>query len=158
MDLGPRDIIPRVMVTEFEAGRGFKGPYGDYMHLDVRHLGEEVVDRKLPFMRKLGRGYMGIDIVNDPIPIRPVEHYMMGGIDADIHGATPGGLGLRRRQELASRADGLRAELRRRGRLAAHIVYECEDRGERFLGRQRCDGCNRFCPAVGLGGALPRLR
>jgi fumarate reductase flavoprotein subunit len=88
MELGPRDIISRAMITEFEAGRGFTGPYGDYMHLDVRHLGEEVIDRKLPFMRELGREYMGIDIVTDPIPIRPVEHYMMGGVDADIHGAT----------------------------------------------------------------------
>jgi fumarate reductase flavoprotein subunit len=89
MELGPRDIISRAMVTEFEAGRGFEGPYGNYMHLDVRHLGEEVIDRKLPFMRELGLEYMGIDIVKDPIPVRPVEHYMMGGVDADIHGATP---------------------------------------------------------------------
>jgi fumarate reductase flavoprotein subunit len=89
MELGPRDIISRGMVTEFEAGRGFKGPYGDYMHLDVRHLGQEVIDRKLPFMRELGLEYMGIDIVVDPIPVRPVEHYMMGGVDADISGATP---------------------------------------------------------------------
>jgi len=89
MELGPRDIISRAMVTEFEAGRGFKGPYGDYMHLDVRHLGEEVIDRKLPFMRELGLEYMGIDIVVDPIPVRPVEHYMMGGVDTDISGATP---------------------------------------------------------------------
>jgi fumarate reductase flavoprotein subunit len=59
------------------------------MHLDVRHLGEEVIDRKLPFMRELGLEYMGIDIVKDPIPVRPVEHYMMGGVDADIQGATP---------------------------------------------------------------------
>ncbi|HKF78890.1 MAG TPA: FAD-binding protein [Candidatus Dormibacteraeota bacterium] len=89
MELGPRDIISRAMVTEFEAGRGFKGPYGDYMHLDVRHLGQAVIDRKLPFMRELGREYMGIDIVVEPLPVRPVEHYMMGGVDADIHGATP---------------------------------------------------------------------
>ncbi|HKA11439.1 MAG TPA: FAD-binding protein [Candidatus Dormibacteraeota bacterium] len=89
MELGPRDIISRAMVTEFEAGRGFKGPYGDYMHLDVRHLGDEVIDRKLPFMRELGREYMGIDIVVDPIPVRPVEHYMMGGVEAGISGATP---------------------------------------------------------------------
>jgi len=89
MELGPRDIISRAMVTEFEAGRGFTGPYGNYMHLDVRHLGEEVIDRKLPFMRELGLEYMGIDIVKDPIPVRPVEHYMMGGVDADITGATP---------------------------------------------------------------------
>jgi fumarate reductase flavoprotein subunit len=89
MELGPRDIISRAMVTEFEAGRGFTGPYGNYMHLDVRHLGEEVIDSKLPFMRELGLEYMGIDIVRDPIPVRPVEHYMMGGVDADINGATP---------------------------------------------------------------------
>jgi fumarate reductase flavoprotein subunit len=89
MELGPRDIISRAMVTEFEAGRGFKGPYGDYMHLDVRHLGEEVIDRKLPFMRELGLEYMGIDIVTEPIPIRPVEHYMMGGVAPLMSASTP---------------------------------------------------------------------
>jgi fumarate reductase flavoprotein subunit len=89
MELGPRDIISRAMTTEFEEGRGFEGPHGLYMHLDVRHLGEEVIDRKLPFMRELGREFVGIDIVKDPIPVRPVQHYMMGGIDADIFGATP---------------------------------------------------------------------
>jgi fumarate reductase flavoprotein subunit len=89
MELGPRDIISRAMTTEFEEGRGFEGPHGKYMHLDVRHLGEEVIDRKLPFMRELGREFVGIDIVHDPIPVRPVQHYMMGGVDADISGVTP---------------------------------------------------------------------
>src|SRR2546429_12973 len=89
MELGPRDIISRAMTTEFEEGRGFEGPHGKYMHLDVRHLGEEVIDQKLPFMRELGREFVGIDIVTDPIPVRPVQHYMMGGVDADISGATP---------------------------------------------------------------------
>jgi fumarate reductase flavoprotein subunit len=89
MELGPRDIISRAMVTEFEAGRGLHGSYGDYMQLDVRHLGEKVIDQKLPFMRELGHEYMGIDIAREPIPVRPVEHYMMGGIDADLNGATP---------------------------------------------------------------------
>ena len=89
MELGPRDIISRAMTTEFEEGRGFEGPHGKYMHLDVRHLGEEVIDQKLPFMRELGREFVGIDIVKDPIPVRPVQHYMMGGVDADISGATP---------------------------------------------------------------------
>ncbi|HXN92059.1 MAG TPA: FAD-binding protein [Candidatus Sulfotelmatobacter sp.] len=88
MELGPRDIISRAMLTEFEAGRGFEGPHGKYMHLDVRHLGEKVIDRKLPFMRELGREFMGIDIVKDPIPVRPVQHYMMGGVAADISGET----------------------------------------------------------------------
>src|SRR2546427_2559339 len=89
MELGPRDIISRAMITEFEEGRGFDGPHGKYMHLDVRHLGEKVIDRKLPFMRDLGSEFVGIDIVKDPIPGRPVQHYMMGGVDADISGATP---------------------------------------------------------------------
>ena len=89
MELGPRDIISRAMMTEFEEGHGFDGPHGKYLHLDVRHLGEKVVDRKLPFMRELGREFVGIDIVKEPIPVRPVQHYMMGGIDADISGATP---------------------------------------------------------------------
>jgi len=89
MELGPRDIISRAMMTEFEEGHGFEGPHGKYLHLDVRHLGEDVIDRKLPFMRELGREFVGIDIVKDPIPVRPVQHYMMGGIDADISGATP---------------------------------------------------------------------
>jgi fumarate reductase flavoprotein subunit len=88
MELGPRDIISRAMVTEFEEGKGFHSSYGDYMHLDVRHLGAKVIDEKLPFMRELGSEYMGIDIVKDPIPVRPVEHYMMGGVDADASGAT----------------------------------------------------------------------
>jgi fumarate reductase flavoprotein subunit len=89
MELGPRDIISRAMTTEFEEGRGFDGPHGKFMHLDVRHLGEAVIDRKLPFMRELGREFVGIDIVHDPIPVRPVQHYMMGGVDADISGLTP---------------------------------------------------------------------
>jgi len=88
MELGPRDIISRAMTTEFEEGRGFEGPHGKYMHLDVRHLGEATIDRRLPFMRELGREFVGIDIVKDPIPVRPVMHYMMGGVDADISGAT----------------------------------------------------------------------
>jgi fumarate reductase flavoprotein subunit len=89
MELGPRDIISRAMTTEFEEGRGFEGPHGKFMHLDVRHLGEAVIDRKLPFMRELGREFVGIDIVREPIPVRPVQHYMMGGVDADISGVTP---------------------------------------------------------------------
>jgi succinate dehydrogenase/fumarate reductase flavoprotein subunit len=89
MELGPRDIISRAMISEFEAGHGFEGPHGRYLHLDVRHLGEQTIDRKLPFMRELGREFVGIDIVNDPIPVRPVQHYMMGGVDTDITGATP---------------------------------------------------------------------
>src|SRR5919201_496611 len=90
MELGPRDIISRAEVTEFEKGNAFDQPVlGWFMHLDVSHLGEEMIDRRLPFMRELGRDYLGIDIVRDPIPVRPVQHYQMGGVDADISCATP---------------------------------------------------------------------
>lgn len=87
-ELGPRDMISRAIVQEIEAGRGFSGPYGDYVHLDLTHLGEEKIDSRLPFVRELGRVYAGVDPVTTPIPIRPVVHYMMGGVDTDIHGAT----------------------------------------------------------------------
>jgi succinate dehydrogenase flavoprotein subunit len=87
-ELGPRDMISRAIIQEVEAGRGIKGPYGEYVQLDLRHLGEEKIDTRLPFVRELGRIYAGVDPVYEPIPIRPVVHYMMGGVDTDIDGAT----------------------------------------------------------------------
>ena len=87
-ELGPRDMVSRAIMKEFEAGRGFKGRYGEYVHLDLRHLGEAKIDKKLPFVRELARSYVGIDPVWEPIPVRPVVHYMMGGVDTDVNGAT----------------------------------------------------------------------
>ncbi|MCI0403625.1 MAG: fumarate reductase (quinol) flavoprotein subunit [Acidobacteria bacterium] len=89
MELGPRDRLSQAFVKEQEKGRTFKGPYGDYVHLDIRHLGEALIDRKLPFVRELCLKYENLDPVKVPIPVRPVVHYMMGGIHTDIHGATP---------------------------------------------------------------------
>ena len=88
-ELGPRDMISRAEILEIEAGRGIKGPYGDYVLLDLRHLGEAKIMAKLPFVRELARTYVGVDPVYEPIPIRPVLHYMMGGVDTDLRGATP---------------------------------------------------------------------
>jgi fumarate reductase flavoprotein subunit len=87
-ELGPRDMISRAIVQEIEAGRGFKGAYGDYVHLDLTHLGREIIDKRLPMVRELSQVYAGVDPVSEPIPIRPVVHYMMGGVDTDIDGAT----------------------------------------------------------------------
>ena len=87
-ELGPRDMISRAIVQEIEAGRGFEGPYGAYVHLDLTHLGADVINTKLPFVRELAKTYVGVDPVTTPIPVRPVVHYMMGGVDTDIHGAT----------------------------------------------------------------------
>jgi fumarate reductase flavoprotein subunit len=88
MELGPRDILSRCHIQEYQKGRTFEGPYGHYVHLDLRHLGEELIDEKLPFVRELVRNYVGIDPVYEPIPVRPVVHYMMGGIHTDIHSKT----------------------------------------------------------------------
>jgi len=89
MELGPRDRLSQCFVKEQEKGRTLEGPYGHYVHLDIRHLGEKLIDRKIPFVRELCLKYVGIDPVKQMIPVRPVVHYMMGGIHTDIHGATP---------------------------------------------------------------------
>jgi fumarate reductase flavoprotein subunit len=73
-----------------EQARGgvFEGPYGTYVHLDIRHLGEKKINQKIPFVRELTKNYVGIDPVHQPIPVRPVVHYMMGGIDTNTDAAT----------------------------------------------------------------------
>jgi fumarate reductase flavoprotein subunit len=88
MELGPRDRLSQAFVKEMEKGRTLKGPYGDYVHLDIRHLGEKLIDKKLPFVRELCKKYENIDPVKEMIAVRPVVHYMMGGVSTDIEGKT----------------------------------------------------------------------
>ena len=89
MELAPRDIVSRSEITEIKEGRGFKGPGGlDYIHLDLTHLGAKKINQALPLIREVCIKYRGIDPINEAIPIRPVAHYAMGGIEADINGAT----------------------------------------------------------------------
>jgi fumarate reductase flavoprotein subunit len=89
MELGPRDRVSQAIFGEFEKGRAFHGPYGDYVHLDLRHLGEYKIEARLPMVRELCLKYENVDPVREPIPVRPVQHYMMGGVHTDIQGATP---------------------------------------------------------------------
>jgi succinate dehydrogenase/fumarate reductase flavoprotein subunit len=88
MELGPRDILSRAEMTEIKEGRAFEGPYGSYVHLDLTHLGAETIEEKLPFVKELAERYLGIDPVHEMIPVRPGQHYMMGGVHTDIHGYT----------------------------------------------------------------------
>jgi len=89
MELGPRDVISRAETTEILEGRGFKGPDGlDYLHLDLTHLGADLINSRLPLIREVCMKFVGIDPIDEPIPIRPVAHYSMGGIETDIDGAT----------------------------------------------------------------------
>ena len=89
MELGPRDRLSQAFVHEVEKGRTTESPYGPIVHLDLRHLGEKMIEAKLPMVRELCRSYERIDPVTELIPVRPVVHYMMGGVHTDIDGATP---------------------------------------------------------------------
>jgi fumarate reductase flavoprotein subunit len=72
-----------------QKGRTVDTPYGQVVHLDLRHLGEKLIDTKLPFVRELCLKYQNVDPVKELIPVRPVIHYMMGGVSTDINAATP---------------------------------------------------------------------
>ena len=89
MELGPRDRLSQAFMKELDKGRTLEGPYGPYVHLDLTHLGKKIIDTKLPFVRELCLKYENIDPVGQLIPVRPVVHYMMGGVHTDIQGATP---------------------------------------------------------------------
>ena len=89
MELGPRDRLSQAFVKEDQKGRTIQTEYGSVVHLDLRHLGEKLINTKLPFVRELCMKYQNIDPVRELIPVRPVVHYMMGGVSTDINGTTP---------------------------------------------------------------------
>ncbi len=89
MELGPRDRLSQAFVKEFQKGRTVATPHGHVVHLDLRHLGEKLINARLPFVRELCLKYQNIDPVKELVPVRPVVHYMMGGVSTNIDGATP---------------------------------------------------------------------
>ena len=88
MELGPRDKLSQCFIYEMQKGNTIETRYGHTVSLDLRHLGEKKIDKKIPFVRELAINYAGVDPVHELIPVRPVLHYMMGGIDTDVEGAT----------------------------------------------------------------------
>ena len=89
LELAPRDVVSRSMIREIQEGRGFKHESGaDCLKLDLTHLGADQIKERLAGIREIGIKFSGVDIVNEPIEIRPVCHYMMGGINSNIDGAT----------------------------------------------------------------------
>lgn len=86
MELAPRDIVARAIRTEVLEGRGFED---EYVHLDLRHLGKDKINERLPGIREICIHFAGVDPIDEPIPIQPAQHYSMGGIHTDKHGATP---------------------------------------------------------------------
>ena len=83
-DLAPRDMVSRCIMEEIRAGKGIDGQ--DYVHLDLTHLGEEVINSKLAEITGFARTYAGVDATREPIPVQPTCHYMMGGIASDVDG------------------------------------------------------------------------
>ena len=84
VDLAPRDIVARSMVLEVLEGRG-AGPHKDYVYIDVRHLGADVLEAKLPDITEFARTYLGVDPVNELVPVYPTCHYLMGGIPTTVN-------------------------------------------------------------------------
>ncbi len=85
MELAPRDVVARAIETEIRGGQGFPG---GYVHLDLTHLGEPLINERLPGIRQIALDFAGIDPVNTPVPVQPAQHYSMGGIDVDVSGRT----------------------------------------------------------------------
>jgi succinate dehydrogenase / fumarate reductase flavoprotein subunit len=89
MELAPRDMVSRAEQTELIEGRGIPGPDGlPCIHLDLTHLGADRINSRLPLIREVCIKFIGLDPIERPIPIRPVAHYSMGGVETDIDGAT----------------------------------------------------------------------
>ena len=84
LDLAPRDMVSRAIYREIREGRGIGGK--NYVHLDMTHLGKEVLDKKLPDITEFARTYLGVEPLTEPVPIQPTAHYAMGGIPTDIDG------------------------------------------------------------------------
>jgi succinate dehydrogenase / fumarate reductase flavoprotein subunit len=86
MELAPRDIVARAIQTEINEGRGIEGKY---VYLDLRHLGRDKILERLPGIRDISIYFAGVDPIDEPIPIKPGQHYSMGGVHTDKHGITP---------------------------------------------------------------------
>jgi succinate dehydrogenase / fumarate reductase flavoprotein subunit len=84
LDLAPRDLASRAIYQEIREGRGIEG--NNYVHLDLTHLGQEVLDKKLPDITEFVRTYLGLEPLKEPVPIQPTAHYAMGGIPTDLDG------------------------------------------------------------------------
>ncbi|MFP4641711.1 MAG: succinate dehydrogenase/fumarate reductase flavoprotein subunit [Dehalococcoidia bacterium] len=90
METAPRDIVSRAEMTEIEEGRGLTSAEDlGYVQLDLRHLGADRINERLPLVREVGIKFAFVDPIYEPLPVRPAAHYFMGGIHVDLNAATP---------------------------------------------------------------------
>ena len=136
MELAPRDVISRAIQTEISEGRGFKG---DYVHLDLTHLGVAKIEKQLPQITDLSVSFVGIDPRVEPIPIQPTAHYSMGGIPVTIQG-----------EVLADERDTVVEGLYAAGECACVSVHGANRLGTNSLleaslfGRRAGQACDKF--------------
>ncbi len=148
MELGPRDRLSQAFVKEYEKGRTIEGPYGAVVHLDLRHLGEKKINAKIPFVRELCLKYENLDPVKELIPVRPVIHYVMGGVHTDINGATP-------IKGLYAAGEAACVSINGANRLGSNSLTECLVFGARAgtgRGRIRVRAENARTASAGTGG------
>ncbi len=84
-DLAPRDFVSRSMDQEIKEGRGC-GPNKDHVMLDLRHIGADTIQKRLPSILEIAHKFANVDATREPIPVVPTIHYQMGGIPTNIHG------------------------------------------------------------------------
>ncbi len=84
-DLASRDVVSRAMTMEIREGRGV-GPKSDHIHLNLHHLGADVLHERLPGISETARIFAGVDVTKEPIPVLPTVHYNMGGLQTNYHG------------------------------------------------------------------------
>jgi succinate dehydrogenase / fumarate reductase flavoprotein subunit len=91
LELASRDVVSRAIMTEIQEGRGLTDPVTGMQHvlIDLRHLGAEKIKERLAGIREIAIKFRGIDPIQEPLPIRPVCHYMMGGIRTNMSAETP---------------------------------------------------------------------
>jgi succinate dehydrogenase / fumarate reductase, flavoprotein subunit len=139
MELAPRDIIARAEMTELLEGRGFTGPEGlDYVHLDLRHLGAAQINERLPLIREVCIKHIGLDPIDEAIPIRPVAHYSMGGVHTDLYGRTPV-------ENVWAAGEVACVSLHGANRLGTNSTAECL-----LWGRVAGDAAARYAAGIGL--------
>ena len=85
LELASRDVVSRAEQTEINAGRDIDG----CVLLDLRHLGREKIHERLQYINEVSMDFLGIDLAEQPVPVRPGMHYQMGGVKTDVNGATP---------------------------------------------------------------------
>jgi fumarate reductase flavoprotein subunit len=93
-ELASRDVVSRRMTEHIAKGNGVKSPYGEHLWLDIRHLGEKHITTKLREVYDICTNFLGVNPINELIPVRPTQHYSMGGIRTNSDGAAYGLNGL----------------------------------------------------------------